>query len=160
MQTIKERLTDSSKGEALSFLAEIEGLRAVLGEDKTDLLLQEIREYIEATWGALGVQVEIAWEGRVEDVRKGKPYFAILTGAQGKIVYEFVSTLSYDSRKGNSGATAVYTGSLPEGTVVRYREGASWKNDYSYYAVVSSESDGGLRKISEINAKRMLGIIK
>lgn len=101
--------------------------------------------------------VRIDWKGVVSDKRKGKPYFAVLTNENGAFHYEFVSTISYDSRKHNAAAIAVFTGDLPVGTVVRYREDASWKNDYSYYGIVEPE---GIKEISEINAKRALGIIK
>ena len=101
--------------------------------------------------------VSIDWEGSVQDIRKGKPYFAILTNVNGAFHYEFVSTISYDSRKSNATGTAVFRGDLPAGTIVRYRKSASWKNDYSYYGVVEPE---GIKVISEIDAKRALGIIK
>jgi len=101
--------------------------------------------------------VLIDWEGTVSDIRKGKPYFAVLTNVNGSFHYEFVSTISYDSHKYNAAATAVFRGELPVGTIVRCRRGASWKNDYSSYGVVEPEV---IREISEIDAKRALGIIK
>jgi hypothetical protein len=101
--------------------------------------------------------IPITWEGTVGDVRKGKPYFALLSNVAGKIDYRFVSTISYESKKPNSGATAVFTGELPEGTIVRHRDGASWKNDYSEYSIITHD---GMKEITEIEAKRALGIIK
>lgn len=101
--------------------------------------------------------VTIEWDGTVGDIRKGKPYFATLTNVNGKIEYKFVSTISYDSHKMNASATAVFTGELAIGTVVRHRDGASWKNDYSEYSVITAE---GMKQITEIEAKKLLGIIK
>jgi len=101
--------------------------------------------------------VFIDWEGRVEDIRKGKPYFAILTNDNGKIKYNFVSTLAYDNKRGNTPATAVYRGELPEGTIIKFRKSASWKNDYSYYGKITKD---GIERIDEITAKRLLNIIK
>jgi hypothetical protein len=102
--------------------------------------------------------VHISWQGRSDDLRKGKPYFAILTRGDGKFAYNFVSDTSYDSRKANSGVEAVYEGDLPAGTVVRYRAGASWKNDYSFYAVVDASVENNLREISELEAKKIVGL--
>ena len=34
--------------------------------------------------------VSIDWEGSVQDIRKGKPYFAILTNVNGSFHYEFL----------------------------------------------------------------------
>lgn len=102
--------------------------------------------------------VHISWQGRSDDRRKGKPYFAILTRGDGKFAYTFVSDDAYDSRKANSGVDAVYEGDLPAGTVVRYRAGASWKNDYSYYAVVDATAENNLRVISELEAKKIVGL--
>jgi hypothetical protein len=103
--------------------------------------------------------VHISWQGRSDDLRKGKPYFAILTrGVVFEFVYNFVSDTSYDSRKANSGVDAVYEGDLPAGTVVRYRAGASWKNDYSFYAVVDASAENNLREISELEAKKIVGL--
>ena len=101
--------------------------------------------------------VSIDWEGSVQDIRKGKPYFAVLTNENGCFHYEFMSTISYDSKKFNATATAVFRGDLPVGTIVRYRSSASWKNDHSYYGMVEPE---GISEITEIEAKRALKIIK
>lgn len=103
--------------------------------------------------------VHISWQGRSDDLRKGRPYFAILTRGDGKFSYNYVSDSSYDSRKANSGVDAVYEGDLPAGTVVRYRVGASWKNDYSYYAVVDASAENNLRVISELEAKKLVGLV-
>lgn len=102
--------------------------------------------------------VHISWQGRSDDLRKGRPYFAILTRGDGKFAYNFVSDTSYDSRKANSGVDAVFEGDLPAGTVVRCRVGASWKNDYSYYAVVDASAENNLREISELDAKKIVGL--
>jgi len=102
--------------------------------------------------------VHISWQGRSNDRRKGTPYFAILTRGDGKFAYNFVSDTSYDSRKANSGVDAVYEGDLPAGTVVRFRAGASWKNDYSFYAVVDASAENNLREISELEAKKIVGL--
>lgn len=104
--------------------------------------------------------VHISWQGRSDDLRKGKPYFAILTrGDDGKFAYNFVSDTAYDSRKANSGVDAVFEGDLPAGTVVRYRAGASWKNDYTFYAVVDASAENNLRVISELEAKKIVGLV-
>ena len=57
--------------------------------------------------------VLIDWEGTVSDIRKGKPYFAVLTNVNGAFHYEFVSTISYDSHKYNAAATAVFLSYYP-----------------------------------------------
>lgn len=103
--------------------------------------------------------VHISWQGRSDDLRKGRPYFAILTRGDGRFSYNYVSDTAYDSRKANSGVDAVYEGDLPVGTVVRYRVGASWKNDYSYYAVVDASAENNLRVISELEAKKIVGLV-
>ncbi|MDY0218994.1 MAG: hypothetical protein RBR14_06580 [Candidatus Cloacimonas acidaminovorans] len=123
---------------------------------------QEIQELIQKATEELESRkpknlIAIDWTGVVQDIRKGKPYFAVLTNDNGQLKYNYLSTIMYEGKKFNATATAVFRGELPEGTVVRYRESASWKNDYSYYAVVTQE---GLKKITEIEAKRLLGIIK
>ena len=101
--------------------------------------------------------VSIDWTGIVQDIRKGKPYFAEVKNVNGEMKLNFLTTIMYEGKRFNATATAVFRGELPEGTIVKFREGASWKNDYTYYGVVKPN---GIEKINEIEAKRLLGIIK
>lgn len=127
----------------------------LLSDDELRELISEATEILESRKPKNLIPID--WEGKVQDIRKGKPYFAMLTNEKGEIKYHYLSTIMYEGKRFNATATAVYRGELPEGTVVRYREGASWKNDYSYYGVVTKD---GIQKINELEAKRLLGIIK
>jgi len=123
---------------------------------------QEIQELIQKATEELESRkpknlISIDWTGIVQDIRKGKPYFAEVKNVNGEMKLNFLSTIMYEGKRFNATATAVFRGELPEGTIVKFREGASWKNDYTYYGVVKPN---GIEKINEIEAKRLLGIIK
>ena len=123
---------------------------------------QEIQELIQKATEELESRkpknlISIDWTGIVQDIRKGKPYFAEVKNVNGEMKLNFLTTIMYEGKRFNATATAVFRGELPEGTIVKFREGASWKNDYTYYGVVKPN---GLEKINEIEAKRLLGIIK
>jgi len=121
-------------------------------------LIAEATAQIEALKNANNL-VHIVWSGEVSDARKGKPYFAILSrGEEGKFAYNFVSDSEYASKKQNAAVFAKFEGDLPAGTVVRYRSGASWKNDYSFYAVVDASAENNLREIGELKAKKLVGL--
>ena len=100
--------------------------------------------------------IKISWKGRIDDIRKGRPYFAIITAKDGKMNHEFVSKTVYDSRKENTGATAMFNGELRVGTIVRHRSGSSWKNDYQVFSAVTWS---GLEEIDEIDARERLGLL-
>lgn len=123
---------------------------------------QEIQELIQKATEELESRkpknlISIDWTGIVQDIRKGKPYFAEVKNVNGEMKLNFLTTIMYEGKRFNATATAVFRGELPEGTIVKFREGASWKNDYTYYGVVKPN---GIEKINEIEAKRLLGIIK
>ncbi|HRU99066.1 MAG TPA: hypothetical protein P5092_16725 [Ruminococcus sp.] len=123
---------------------------------------QEIQELIQKATEELESRkpknlISIDWTGIVQDIRKGKPYFAEVKNVNGEMKLNFLSTIMYEGKRFNATATAVFRGELPEGTIVKFREGASWKNDYTYYGAVKPN---GIEKINEIEAKRLLGIIK
>ena len=131
-------------------------------ENLKEMTDQEIQELIQKATEELESRkpknlISIDWTGIVQDIRKGKPYFAEVKNVNGEMKLNFLSTIMYEGKRFNATATAVFRGELPEGTIVKFREGASWKNDYTYYGVVKPN---GIEKINEIEAKRLLGIIK
>ena len=99
--------------------------------------------------------VEVKWRGKA-DPRKGKPYLAIITRGQNgkKYDYEFLKCEYLYHKKE---VEVIYEGMLPVGTVLRGREAASWKNDYSYFYVVKED---GLWRVPEEKVMRLLGILK
>ena len=124
--------------------------------EKEILGLRERLAELEKKQQAMNGKVEIEWEGKCDRRQHGKPYLAIITrGENGKkYIYDFLPTIDvYADRKGHI-VSSKYRGSLPVGIVLRGRTSSSWKNDYTYFYVVTKE---GLKQVDE---GEILGILK
>lgn len=114
---------------------------------KIEELKRELREKTDS--------VHIEWTGACYREQHGRPYLAVLTkGENGrKYNYNFLPVV-YQEKGGLS--KAFFQGDLKLGTVLRGREGSSWKNDYSFFYEVTPK---GLCKIREEEVMKKLGII-
>jgi len=101
-------------------------------------------------------EVYIEWSGECDIRKHGKPYLAILTkGENGhKFEYHFLPTVN---QRDKEYMKAIFQGNLKVGTILRGRVNASWKNDYTYFYIVT---ENGLETISEERALEELGILK
>lgn len=119
-------------------------------EEKIAVLKEELREF--------DGKVFIEWQGACDRRQHGKPYLAILTkGENGqKYHYDFLPTVDEWDYKGRN-VKSIYQGELPIGTILRGRQGSSWKNDHTYFYVVNPK---GLEEIDEHTALQKLDILQ